>query len=62
MGRIEIEVIFRGNGFPSPSLATALSTRNANFLAHPLSSRILVDGDNHDLHYKGYFKRELFNT
>ena len=61
LGRLE-KVIFRGNGFPSPSLATTLSTRNANFLAHPLSSRILVDGDKHDLHYKGYFKRELFNT
>ena len=58
VGQIEIKVIFRGNSFPSPSLATTLSTRNASFLAHPLSSRILVDGDNHDLHYKSYLKRE----
>ena len=62
VGRIKIKVIFHGNGFPSPSLATTLSTRNAYFLALPLSSRKLVDGDNHDLHYKGYFKSELFNS
>ena len=36
-----------------------MSTRDAHYLAHPTpSSRILVDGGNHDLHYKGYLTRE----